>query len=453
MKVFATLVCLIVCCLPTRGVGTPGAGVLIRDAEIEDVLRSFANPIFKAAKLNPNLIHLYVLNSPEINAFATGGSIIVFHSALLLRATSVLQVVGVLAHETAHVANHHIVLGMEAQKQASLQNILGTIAGIAVGAFAKSPEVGQAILTGSMDMAMRGYLKFSRTQEGSADQGAVRYLDSLGWPSHGLLDFMNILHHGDLLVMSTEHLDPYLMTHPILPERISFFEKHVSQSPYKKRNFPQTIEDNFKRVQVKLKAFTQPPLKTLNEFPESDQSLLGHYARAIAYMQNSHADEALKELAFLLKDHPQDPFFWDLKGQILFESGRMAESVTAYEKAVDLRPDIPLLKIALAQALVESGDPAHLEKALPLLHHAKTKEPDNALTHRLLGVYHGKKGNTGLAALSLAEMSLQTGDFKQAESQAKRALHFFKGDQANLSRAQDILSEVDRQKKPASGPF
>ena len=455
MKLLPLFFCLIVL-LSERGWASSSGGegvALIRDAEIDDVLRSFADPLFKAAKLNPNSMSLYVINSPDINAFATGGSIIVLHSALLLRATSVLQVIGVLAHETAHVANNHIALGRDAYETAVLQNLLGTIGGIAVGAASGKPEAGAAILMGTQEAATRLYLTFSRTQEGSADQGAVRYLDSLGWPSDGLLDFINLLHHGEIMFVSEQSMDPYLRTHPLLTERIDFFRSHISKSPYRKAAFPRKFEDDFKRIQVKLKAFTQPPLKTLNEYPLTDKSLVARYGRAIAYFQNTQPEESLKELNGLLKDYPNDTFFWDLKGQIFFESGKMREAVKAYEKAVTLRPDIPLLSITLAHALIESGDKANLEKAYPLLLRAKTEEPDNTLTHRLLGVYYGKKGNMGLSALSLAEMALQAGDFGQAAKQATRAMHFLKGDEANLTRAQDILAEVERQSKPPSGPF
>ncbi len=447
MKIWLTLLCLL-SIVPERMMAGPREGALIRDAEVEDIMRSFANPIFKAAKLNPKSMSLYVVNSSEVNAFATSGSIVVFYSGLLMRATSALQVIGVLAHETAHVANHHSMLGMEAYKQAVLQNLLGTLGGIALGAM--NPEAGAAILMGSQDMILRGLLKFSRTQEGSADQGAVRYLDSLGWSSDGLLEFLNILHHGDILVACEQHIDPYLMTHPLLTERFDFLKSHIAKSPYTKAAFPQKFEEDFRRLQVKLRAFTDPPLRTLANFPATDQSLLGRYARAIAHLQNAQPEDSLKEIESLLRDYPKDPFFWDLKGQILFESGKIKEAASAYEKAVALRPDIPLLSVTLAHALIESND---LEKAFPLLARATIDEPDNALVHRLLAIYYGKKDKTGLAALSLAEMAFQTGDLKQATQQAKRAMHFLKGDAVNLTRAKDLLDEVERAEKPASGPF
>lgn len=428
-------------CFDLKASPVPSEGALIRDAEVEDVLKSYLIPLFEAAKLNPKSLHLYVINSKDVNAFAMGGGRIGIHTALLLKATSALQVIGVLAHETAHLAGNHVIRGMEAYEKALLQGLIGTLGGLAVG-IAGSPEAAMAILLGSQEMAQKGFLKFSRTQESSADQGAARFLDSLGYSSRGLLEFMEILRKDDLL--SEQYVDPYALTHPLKSERVDFFRSHLNNSPHAQSLPPTKMEEIFKRMQVKIAAFTLSPLKTLARFPSSDRSLLARYGRAIAFFQNSQADEALKEIRALLEDFPEDAFFWDLKGQILFESGKIQEAVKAYEKAVRLRPDISLLRVNWAHALIESEDKAHLETAFSELLRAKTEEPDNPFTHRLLAIYYGKKGNTGLAALSLAEMALEVGDLDTAEQQGKRGLHFLKNNPVNESRAKDILKEVKR---------
>ena len=431
--------------LPLHLLATPSSeDTFLRDAEIEDVLKSYITPLFEAAHLNPASLHLYIINSPEVNAFAMLGGRIAINAGLLLKATSALQVIGVLAHETAHIADGHIIRGVDAYEKAILQGLLGTIGGVAAG-LAGSPEAAIAILLGSQDMAEKGLLKFSRTQESSADQGAARYLDKLGFSSRGLLEFMTILHKEDPLL--EQSLDPYTLTHPLHSERIDFFRTHLTRSPHAESTLPPHFEKNFKRIQIKIAAFTQNPDKTLAQFKAEDTSLLARYGRAIAYSQNSQLDESLHEINSLLQEFPQDAFFWDLKGQVLFESGKIKESTKAYEHAVKLRPDIPLLRVNWAQALIESGDAANLEKAFSELLRAKTEEQDNPFTYRLLAIYYGKKEKTGLAALSLAEMSLQIGDLKTADQQANRALHFLKDDPSNHSHAKDILQEVKRLKE------
>ncbi len=413
-------------------------GALIRDAEIEEVLKSYLNPIFEVAGLNPNSLVLYVVNSKEVNAFAMGGGRIGVNTALILKANSASQVIGVFAHETAHLAGNHVIRGIDEYEKALVKGLIGVLGGIAVGL--ANPEAGAAVLMGAQDVAARSFLKFRRDQEGAADQGAARYLDALGWSSKGMLEFMQMLHKDDFYM--NQHVDPYVLTHPLTSERVDFFKSHLTTSPYGASLLPEDFDSNFKRIQVKIAAFTEPPIKTLTRLKPSDTSLLARYGRSIAYLQSGQEEDALREINSLLKEYPQDAFFWDLKGQILFDSGNMPEAINAYSKAVQIKPDIALLRINYAHALTESPNSQDHKKAYHELLRAKTEEPDNPFTYRLLAIYYGKTGNTGLAALSLAEMSFQVEDFDEAKKQAERSLHFLKNDKENQLRAKEILREI-----------
>ena len=434
---------------PLSASTTLSEGAIIRDAEIEEILKSYEVPIFKAAGLNPKDLHLYIIHSNEVNAFAMGAGRIAITTGLLLRADSALQVIGVLAHETAHLAGNHIVRGAEAFEKALLQSIVGIIGGIAAG-IAGSPEAAIGLMLGGQELAKRNFLQHSREQESAADQGAARFLDNLGYSCQGMLEFMAILRHDTRSL--EDDLDPYLLTHPMTVERIKFFRGHLSRSPHAKAQLPCGFEENFKRLQVKLAAFTAKPESTYSRFPSTDRSLLARYGRAIAYFQDSHIPESLKEVESLTQEFPQDPYFWDLKGQILFESGKIQEATKAYEKAVKLNTHMPLFRVSLAHALIESNDPHNLEAAYRELLRAKTEEPDSPLTYRLLAVCYGRKGRTDLAALSLAEMALVGGDLKMAEEQARRSLHLLKNDPDNQLHAKDILEEVKRRESKSS-PF
>lgn len=426
----------------------PPEGALIRDAEIEATLRSYIEPIFKVAGLNPTSLNLFIINSKDVNAFAMGGGRVAVTTGLLLKAESALQVIGVLAHETAHLAGHHIIRGAEAYEKALLQGLLGTIGGIAAG-LAGSPEAAIGLILGSQEFTKSNLLKFSRTQESAADQGAARFLDSLGYSSQGLLEFMQILRKDDLL--GEQYVDPYAMTHPLQSERVDFFRAHLSRSPHSHARLPKKLDENFDRLQVKLAAFTTSPDIILAQCDAGDRSLLTRYKRAIAYFQNSQIEESLKEVESLLKEFPQDPYFWDLKGQILFESGKIQDSAYAYQQAVIFAPHIPLLRINWAHTLIESGDPHKLETAHLELLRAKTEEPDNPFTYRLLAVYYGKKDKIGLAALALAEMAMTVGDLKMAEEQAKRSLQLLKDDPNEKARAKHIVEEAKRLKESEGG--
>lgn len=426
----------------------PAEGAMIRDAEVEQVLKSYLTPIFRVAGLNPNTIRLYIIHSKEVNAFAMGGGRIAVTTGFLLKAKSALQVMGVLAHETAHIAGNHVIRGVDAYEKALLQGLLGTLGGVAAG-LAGSPEAAMAMILGSQEFAKSGFLKFTRSQESAADQGAARFLDKLEYSSKGLLEFMQILHKDDLLL--EHYVDPYALTHPLHSERIDFFRTHLNQSPYANRGLPKEFDESFARVQVKLTAFTLSPDVTLSQFDANNHSLLARYGRAIAHFQNSHIEDSLKEVDSLIQEFPQDPHFWDLKGQILFESGKIHESASAYEKAVQLSPQTPLLRVNWAHALIESNDPQKLETAYSELLRATTEEPDNPFAFRLLAIYYGKKERVGLAALSLAEMALIVGDLKAAEQQAKRSQHLLKNEPTHQARAKDILEEIKRLEKTTLG--
>lgn len=430
--------------LPLKTEASVPEGAVIQDAEIEATLKSYVQPIFKVAGLNPKSLTIYIIHTQEVNAFAMAGGSLAVTTGLLLKAKSALQLIGVLAHETAHIAGNHVVRGAEAYEKALMQMILGTVGGVAAG-IAGSPEAAMALILGSQEVAKSHFLKFSRTQESSADQGAARFLDKLGYSSEGLLEFMQILHKDDLL--AEQFIDPYAITHPLHTERIDFFRAHLNRSPHREGKLPKEFDDNFARMQMKLSAFTADPNEILALFKQKADSLLSCYGRAIAYFRNIQTEESLKEINDLLQKFPQDPYFWELKGQILFESGKIQDSAKAYEQAVKLRPDIPYFRLSLAQSLIEGGDESHLERAHRELLRAKTEEPDSPSTYRLLAVYYGKRGKIDLAALSLAEMSLCAGDLKTAEEQAKRSLHLLKNDPVNEARAKDILEEVKRLKE------
>lgn len=424
----------------------PKEGTLIRDAEIEDVIKTYLTDLFNAAKLNPKKIQLYIIHTSAVNAFAMTGNKIGINTAFLLKVRSGSELIGVLAHETAHIQDSHIIRGVDALEKSLLHTLIGTIGGLGA-IFAGHPDAGLAIMLGSNEIAKSSFLKFSRTQEGSADQGAVRLLDSLGYSSKGLLTFLQELHQDNFYL--EQYIDPYAITHPLTSERISFIESHIQKSPHTNTQLPSGYEERFTRIKAKLAAFLNSPGKTFATYKPTNTSPNARYSRAIAYLQSSQMNEALSEIDKLIAEYPEDPFYWELKGQILFESGKLQQASKAYEAAVKIRPDIPLLRLCYAHSLLEmeGTEKSILNKALEELLRAKTEEPNNPLIYRLLAVCYGKQEKVGLAALSLAEMAFELEDLDMAEEQGKRSVQLLKDDHKNLVRAKEILEETKRLKK------
>lgn len=422
-------------------------GAVIRDSEIEHMLRTYIDPLFEAAGLVPGSEKIILIIDPEMNAAATLGEMLIINTGFLIHSKNVWDVIGVLAHETGHIAGRHFSQREESMKKiltpTLLTGLVGTAAAVLLGG---GPEGGIATAASTMHVAQRSLLQYSRGQEASADQAALRYLDKLHWSSRGLLNTFESL-SGQELLLSTNQ-DPYAQTHPLTQERLETMKRHVEASPYKDAPPPPHFEDMFNRVHIKLVAFLSPPAQILNLYPPKNQTLTAYYARAIAYLRLNQTDKALKEIDFLLKELPQDPFFLEMKGQILFLAGHIKEALIAYEKAVSLRPtDIPL-KLSFAQTLLEDQASRSLEKAVSVLDEILTKDPEEAMAWRLKAIALGRQNKIGLAALALSEFSFRVGDTKQSKLQADRALNNLPKGSPSFLRAQDIKNSLELNSGP-----
>jgi len=308
---------------------------------------------------------------------------------------------------------------------------------------------GAAAMLPAQGVAERAFMQYSITQEASADHAAMTYLDATGQSARGLLQFFQILQGEELLSGIRE--DPYLRTHPLTAERIDYVRNHVEHSRFSNVPDSQTNIDLLKRIKVKLDAFLSAPSSTLRAYPEKDQSVLARYARAIAYYRTPQLDKALPTIDGLIRDFPQDPYFRELKGQMLFENGRIAEAVQPYEEAVRLAPSAALLRISLAQAYIESNDPKQNKRAIAYLNDALRSEDKETQGWHLLATAYGRDNQIGMAALALAEEGLAAGKKKDAQQQALRAKALLPKSSAAYNRAENIRVEAERIEDSASG--
>jgi predicted Zn-dependent protease len=285
-------------------------------------------------------------------------------------------------------------------------------------------------------------MQYSVTQEASADQAGLKFLDSAEMSSRGLLQFFQILQGEELLAGVRQ--DPYLRTHPLTQQRIEYVRNHVDRSRYSNvADSPANIE-RLKRIKMKLGAFTSHPSSTLAAYPEKDQSVLARYARAIAYYRIPKLDQALPIIDGLIRDYPKDPYFRELKGQMLFENGRIAEAVPPYEEAVRLAPGAALLRISLAQAYIESNDPKTNKRAIAHLNDALRSEDRDTNGWHLLATAYGRDNQMPMAALALAEEGLSAGKKKDATQQASRAKGLLPKNSAAYNRAEEIQREAEK---------
>jgi len=413
---------------------------LIRDSETEDTIRMYAKPLLEVAGLNPAAVRILLVNDDSLNAFVAGGQNLFLHTGLLMAAEEPGQVIGVIAHEIGHIAGGHLARSGEAMATASRTALLTMLLGLGA-AIAGGGGAGGAIAAGGQQTALRSLLAYSRTHERSADQAALKYLDRTGQSAEGMLEFLRKLSGQELLISAGR--DPYLRTHPLTSERVDAIAKHVESSPHTDADPPEIYKERHDRMLAKLKGFLRPTGRVLAEYPESDDSIAARYARAVAYYRIPDLDRALAEINSLIADKPDDPFFHELKGQILFENGRVAEAVGPYEKANRLKPDDPLLLTAYAQTLIEAGDTNRLRRAMNLLEQATRLDPGLPLAWRLLAIAYGRLDRLDQSALASAEEALLTGRASDARLQAERASRKFPEGSPGWLRAQDIIRTAE----------
>lgn len=417
-------------------------GSFIRDAEIEDTFKDFLTPIFQVAGLDPKRMHIFLIMSPEINAAASLNFSLFINTGLVMESKNASQVIGVLAHETGHIAGEHMIRTEAAMKKATIPMIASVLLGTAVSVATGRSDAGMAIMLGGQHAGEAVFLHYSRGQESAADQAAVKYLDKLGWPTKGLLEFMEVLEKQDLL--SSRQQDPYRLTHPLTKDRVNFLRHHVEKSPHSQSSIPAILQARYSRMKAKLGAFTVPPGHTLAKISSKDASVEGRYARAIALYRGHKLPEALITIDSLITEFPDDPYFYELKGQMLFESGRVQDALPAYKKAVAFKPESDLIRMMYAQTLIETQKPEANTEAIDELNKVKDAEKGNPMLWRLLAIAYGRKQNMGMSSLMLAEQALAEGDMKRATYQAERAIkQLSSSEKPAKQRAQDILNEVN----------
>ncbi|MSO70336.1 MAG: M48 family peptidase [Alphaproteobacteria bacterium] len=419
---------------------------LIRDAEIEHTIGSYAQPLFAAAGLDAEAVKIHLVNDPRLNAFVAGGLNLFINTGLLEASETPNEVIGVIAHEIGHIEGGHLIRRKEAMENATAEAILAMVLGTAVAA-AGGGLAGAVIYQGGAEMAQNSLLRYSQSQESAADQAGVRYLDQTGQSAHGLLKLFGKL--SDLDVLSSQRQSPYQRTHPLTRERMRFVEYHVEGSKFSGVQDPPARLQAHGRMVAKLIGFLETPERVFKLYPATDKSIPARYARAVAYHRNADLPKALAETESLIAEQPDDPYFQELKGQILFERGELKAAVAPYRRAAELAPRTALLRAELGRVLIESGEKNALPLAIENLRVAVAGEPTYAPHWHFLGVALGRNGDFPESSLAFAERAILNGRGPEARFHAEKALKGLPPGTPQAVRAQDIINEADNIKRVA----
>jgi predicted Zn-dependent protease len=420
---------------------------LIRDEEIEELMRRYLKPIFKVAGINPGAVQIHLINDSSINAFVAGGQRIFIHTGLLEQASTPNEVIGVLAHETAHVAGGHLArLGVQVDKastQAIIAMLLGAAGAVAAAKSGAGGQAGTALILGGQSMVQRNLLSYVRAQEAAADEGALRYLEATGQSGKGMLELFQKLYNQS--IGSVQYIDPYAISHPLPLQRIRVLEERVRASKYYGKKDEDFLVLRHQMAQAKLAGFTRSAQSVYNAYPPSDNSLPAQYARAIAAYRLGDINNAIPQIDRLISVIPKNPYFWELKGQALLEKGNPAEAIEPLRQAVKLAPKSGLIKIMLAQALLASESKPAAKEALSILAKAETVEGKSAQLHLFKARAHGILGDLPRAELATAESAMLRGDRKLAKEKAQGALDRSSPGSSVHIRANDILNALKQK--------
>ncbi|HEY9081124.1 M48 family metalloprotease [Magnetovibrio sp.] len=426
--------------MPNSTAFAQGGQTIIRDAEIEGIIRAYSTPLFVAAGLDPKSVNIRLIQDSTLNAFVAGGRNIFIHTGLLLASKDPNALIGVIAHETGHIEGGHLSRTRNAIEGASMVQLIGTLLGVAAAVGSGRSDVGQAVIMGSQSAGQRIFMKYSQTQESAADQAAMRLLEETERSARGLEGFLSQL--GDQEILNPRLQDPYAQTHPLSRERIDTLRAYIATSPYSDK--PPSNEDvEAHAIMVaKLFAFINPFIQTMRKYPETDQSFAARYARVIAHYRKPDLKTALPLLDELIHEMPRNPFLLELKGQMLFEHARPQEALEAYRKSYELLPDEPLIIMELARVELEVGTPELIDQSIEHLSIAHHLGAANAFSWRQLGIAYGRKGEMGLSSLALAESEYRTGQLANAQYHAGRAVSLLKTGSREHLQAQDLEEAI-----------
>ncbi len=438
----ALVAALLAVALPADPVQAQGRPMnFIRDDETERLVRSYLDPILVVGGLQPSAVELYVINDPTINAFVADGQKMFINTGLIMELKTPAQLKGVLAHETGHMAGGHLVRTQVAVRAAMVPMLLAVATGI--GAMvAGAGDAGAVLVLSGQQIFEREFFAFTRTQEYAADQAAVRYLTATKQPAEGVLEVFRKLEGQEIL--SAQRADPYAQSHPASGERVAQLRGLVEASPYHDKDSPEA-QLAYDMVQAKLRAYIQRPEVTMRQYPLTNTSKPARYARAMAYFRQPDMNLALAEINSLMAEEPNNPFFLEMFGQINVEMGKVEEGIAPYRRAVEILPDAPLIRVALAAAMLGTENPKYAAPARTELERALNQESDNAYGWYVLANAYNRLGLAGKAQLATAERYFAVGAFPMAMQFSVRAQQRLQRGSRDWQRANDIMAASQTQ--------
>jgi predicted Zn-dependent protease len=442
MTAIATAVALLVA--PMAALAQEERLAILRDTETEQLLRDYTRPILRVANLEKQNIQVTIINQPVFNAFVADGHRIFVNHGALLQSETPNQIIGVLAHETGHLAGGHLARLREQLAQAQTQMIIAMLLGAgalvagAKGGSAGMADAGAAAISAPQTLIMRSLLSYQRQQEESADRAGVKFLTATGQSAKGMYETFKRFTNDSLF--SAHGADPYYQSHPMPAERVAALEEIARTSPYWDKKDDAALQLRHDMMRAKISGFLERPDTVYRRYPLSATTLPARYAHAIATYLHGDLNNALGQIDSLIQTQPNNPYFYELRGQALIEGGRPAEAIPALRKAMTLSNNAPLIEILLGQALVAADNKTYTEEAINILRNAMARETEQPIGYTQLAMAFARKGDLAEADLASAQAAFLRGDNKTAKDLASRAKTRFAVGTPGWVKADDIVS-------------
>jgi predicted Zn-dependent protease len=419
---------------------------VIRDTEAEQLLREYTRPILRAAGLEKQNIQIVIINESVFNAFVADGRRIFVNYGALMQSETPNQIIGVLAHETGHLAGGHLSKLREQLSQAQTQMIIAMLLGagaLVAGARSGNPNsglsnVGAAAVAAPGEMIRRTLLSYQRQQEENADRAGVKFLTATGQSARGMYETFKRFTNDSLF--AARGADPYVQSHPMPAERVAALEELARSSPYWDKKDDPALQLRHDMVRAKISAFMERQDTVYRRYPLSNDSVPARYARAITTYLHGDLRSALAQIDGLIQLQPNNPYFYELRGQALLEGGKPADAIAPLRKAVALSNNAPLIEMLLGQALVAANNKAYTEEAITILRAAVARETEAPLGYMQLAMAYGRKGDLAQADLASAQSAFLRGDNKTARELASRAKTRFAVGTPGWVKADDIVA-------------
>jgi len=443
LTALATAVALVM--TPTLATAQNKGPPVLRDTESEQLLRDYTRPILRAAGMEKQNIQMVIINESVFNAFVADGRRIFVNYGAVMQSETPNQIIGVLAHETGHLAGGHLAKLRErlaeAQTQMIIAMLLGAgamVAGARGGANSGLANAGAAAMSAPGEVIRRTLLSYVRQQEENADKAGVKFLNATGQSARGMHETFK--RFTDESLFAARGADPYVQSHPMPAERVRALEELARSSPYWDKKDDPALQMRHDMVRAKISGFMERQDTVYRRYPLSNTSLPARYAHAVTTYLHGDLRNALAQIDGLIQVQPANPYFYELRGQALIEGGKPAEAIAPLRKAVQLSNNAPLIEMLLGQALVATNNNAYTDEAIAILRTATARESEAPLGYMQLAMAYGRKGDYAQADLASAQAAFLRGDNKTARDLASRAKTRFAIGTPGWVKADDIVS-------------